>query len=91
MDQLVSTGEWRSGITAAVAGMIKSSAAAPGTRTLRIEKVRLLQENCALVDCKYNILNADGTQRSMWSSFLLVREKGRWKISAIRNMLPAGD
>ena len=89
VDQLVSTGEWRTGIGAAVDGMMKSSAAAPGTRTLRIEKIRVLQSNCALVDCKYIIQNKDGTLRNMWSSFILVREKETWRISAIRNMLPA--
>ena len=35
VDQLVSTGEWRNGIGAAVKGMLKSSGNRPGTRTLR--------------------------------------------------------
>ncbi|MEO8853337.1 MAG: hypothetical protein ABI359_06140, partial [Ginsengibacter sp.] len=34
VDQLVSTGEWRSGIGAAVEGMMKSSTNNPGSRTL---------------------------------------------------------
>jgi hypothetical protein len=25
----------------------------------------------------------------MWTTFLLVRTSGRWRIAAIRNMLPA--
>ena len=89
--QLVSTGEWRDGIASAVDGMMKSSAAAPGTRTLNIQKMRLLNPAAAIVDCKYNIQNQDGSIRGMWSTFLLVASRGNWKISAIRNMLPASN
>ena len=89
VDQLVSNGEWRNGINSSVKGMLRSSAGTPGTRTLTIEKIRMLNPNCAIVDCKYEIQNPDGTIRKMWSTFLTVSEKGIWKISAIRNMLPA--
>jgi len=88
IDQLVSTGEWRNGIGASVRGMLRSSASRPGTRTLKVEKLRLLSPSSAIVDCKYEIENADGTPRRMWSTFMIVSEKGTWKISAIRNMLP---
>ena len=91
VDQLVSTGEWRNGIAASVQGMLKSSANAPGTRTLTIDKIRMINSNGAIVDCKYEIRNTDGTLRKMWSSFIVVSNKGIWKISAIRNMLPAGQ
>ncbi len=91
VDQLVSTGEWRNGIATSVKGMLQSSASSPGTRTLTIEKIRLLNLNAAIVDCKYEIQNADGSPRKMWSTFIVVSEKGRWKISAIRNMLPSGQ
>ena len=91
IDQLVSTGEWRNGMAASVKGMLQSSASSPGTRTLNIEKIRLLNPNSAIVDCKYEIQNADGTPRKMWSTFIVVSEKGLWKISAIRNMLPTGQ
>ena len=91
VDQLVSTGEWRNGIATSVKGMLQSSASSPGTRTLNIEKIRLLNPNSAIVDCKYEIQNADGTPRKMWSTFIVVSEKGIWKISAIRNMLPTGQ
>src|SRR5688500_7969162 len=90
VDQLVSTGEWRNGITASVQGMLNSSAATPGTRTLTIEKVRPLGQYAAIVDCKYEIQNPNNTIRRMWSTFVLVSEKDEWKISAIRNMLPTG-
>ena len=91
VDQLVSTGEWRNGIAASVQGMLKSSANAPGTRTLTVDKIRMINSTSAIVDCKYEIQKADSTLRKMWSSFVVVSDKGIWKISAIRNMLPAGQ
>ena len=89
VDQLVSTGEWRNGITAAVQGMLKSSGNRPGTRTLRVQNIRMLNPSNAIVDCRYEIQNTDGTTRKMWSTFIVAAEKKTWKISAIRNMLPA--
>jgi len=89
VDQLVSTGEWRTGIKAAVEGMMKSSANSPGTRTLHIEKIQTISSSSAIVDCRYEIQNADGTARKMWSTFIVVADKKTWKIRAIRNMLPA--
>lgn len=89
VDQLVSTGEWRDGIDASVKGMLRSSASTPGTRTLHIEKTRMLTTGSAIVDCRYEIQNTDNTIRKMWSSFIVVADKGAWKITAIRNMLPA--
>jgi len=89
VDQLVSTDEWRNGIGASVEGMLKSSANSPGTRMLNIEKIRMFTPNSAIVDCKYEIQNINGTTRKMWSTFVVVSDKGIWKISAIRNMLPA--
>jgi Domain of unknown function (DUF4440) len=91
VDQLVSTGEWRNGIGTAVQGMLKSSANTPGTRTLTVDKIRMINSTTAIVDCKYDIQNTDSTMRRMWSTFILVKEKKIWKISAIRNMLPAGQ
>ena len=91
VDQLVSTGEWRNGIADAVQGMIKSSASSPGTRTLTVDKIRMLHPTIAVVDCRYEIQNSDGTGRKMWSTFIVVAEKKKWKISAIRNMLPSSQ
>ncbi|MES1226897.1 MAG: DUF4440 domain-containing protein, partial [Bacteroidota bacterium] len=88
IDQLVSTGEWRIGIGSAVQGMLKSSATSPGTRTLKVDKIKMLSKAIAIVDCRYEIQNTDGTIRKMWSSFIVVDDKGKWQISAIRNMLP---
>ena len=89
VDQLVSTGEWRVGIHAAVDGMMKSSANSPGTRTLHIEKIQMLTASSAIVDCRYEIQNTDNSIRKMWSTFVVVADKETWKIRAIRNMLPA--
>ena len=88
VDQLVSSGEWRNGIGEAVDGMVRSSNANPGTRTLEVEKIRFINDEIALVDCRYNIKNQDGTERNMWSSFVVIFHKKEWKISAIRNMSP---
>ena len=89
VDQLVSTGEWRVGINAAVEGMMKSSANSPGTRTLHVEKIQMVGTSSAIVDCRYEIQNTDGSARKMWSTFIVIADKKTWKIRAIRNMLPA--
>lgn len=89
VDQLVSNGEWRIGINAAVEGMIRSSANNPGTRTLLVEKIQAITPSSAIVDCRYEIKNADGTARKMWSTFIVVADKDKWKIMSIRNMLPS--
>jgi uncharacterized protein (TIGR02246 family) len=91
VDQLVSNGEWRIGIAAAIEGMLRSSGNNPGTRTLSIETIRMLSSNTAIADCRYEIQNTNGTVRKMWSTFIVVADKGVWKISAIRNMLPASS
>lgn len=88
VDQLVSTGEWRVGIKAAVEGMLKSTAGNSGKRTLQVDKIQILTPASAIVDCRYDIQNDDGSIRKMWSSFIVVNEKDVWKIRAIRNMLP---
>ena len=91
VDQLVSTGEWRVGINAAIEGMMKSSASNPGTRTLQVEKIQMINVSSAIVDCRYEIQNTDGTARKMWSTFIVIAEKKIWKIRSIRNMLPAAN
>ena len=91
VDQLVSTGEWRFGKAAAIKGMGGSSRANPGDRVLKVERVRYLDERCALADARYVIKQENGTERNMWSTFIAVKVKGNWKISGIRNMLPAGN
>ena len=89
IDQLVSSGEWRFGIDVALEGMMKSSKNRPGSRTIEIDKIKFLNATSAIADARYQIQNEDSTSRKMWSCFILVVDKGEWKISAIRNMLPA--
>lgn len=91
IDQLVSTGEWREGIRSAIEGMLRSSANSPGTRTLHVTKIQLLNTTSAIADCRYEIQNADGSVRKMWSTFIVIADKNKWKIRAIRNMLPASN
>lgn len=89
MDQLVSSGEWRSGIKQSIEGMMRSSASNPGTRKLIVEKIRFLDSKTGLVDARYEIENSDGSPRKMWSTFIVVLREDRWKITGIRNMLPS--
>jgi uncharacterized protein (TIGR02246 family) len=87
-DQLVSSGEWRRGRSEVVAGGLASSARAPGKRTITVETIRLLAPDVVVADGRYEI-GTGAEARRMWTTFVLVREQGEWRISAIRNMLPA--
>lgn len=89
VDQLVSSGEWRVSIEESLKGMLRSSANNPGSRMLKIDKMRFLNSESGIVDARYEIQNADGSLRKMWSTFIVVYNEGRWKIAGIRNMLPA--
>ena len=91
IDQLVSSGTWRKGRTESMNGMMRSSQTNSGERTITVESIRLLMSDCAIADARYEIQNADGTARKMWSTFVVVLQQDGWKISAIRNMLPAGQ
>jgi hypothetical protein len=91
VDQLVSSGVWRTGWDNAKEGMLQSSENNPGTRRLIVEKVRILSPTSGIVDARYVITQTDGTERRMWSTFIVVLEGGQWKISAIRNMLPTSE
>jgi uncharacterized protein (TIGR02246 family) len=83
-DQLVSDGTWRRGREAIVKGTLASSQRTGGQRTIAVESVRFVSPKLAVADGRYTA----GT-RQMWTSIWLVKEHGTWKISAIRNMLPA--
>ncbi|MDO8967090.1 DUF4440 domain-containing protein [Algoriphagus sp.] len=90
IDQLVSSGEWRIGIAESLKGMQSSTQSNPGSRRLKVEKIKFLSEEIALVDCRYTIESPNGTKRNMWSSFTVLFQKNQWKITAIRNMNPTG-
>jgi uncharacterized protein (TIGR02246 family) len=85
-DQLVSNGEWRRGRDALVRGMLASSARETGKRTLTVETVRFVGADVAIADARYEI-----GDRKMWSTFVMKRSPGGWRIEAIRNMLPTAQ
>jgi len=89
VDQLVSTGEWRNGFSSALKGMLRSSASSAGNRTITVDKIKYLGSGAAIIDTRYDVPNADGSVRKMWSCFIAVKDRDDWKITAIRNMKPA--
>lgn len=91
IDQLVSSGEWRNGIEGAMKGMVRSSESNPGDSTIKIDKIRFLNPECAVADARYEIQNINTSTRKMWSTFIVVYNDDIWKITAIRNMLPTGN
>ncbi len=89
-DQLVSSGEWRKGRAAVVRGTMASSNSSGGKRTITVESVRVLASDVAIADGRYELTGlAGGVTRSMWTTFVLKRSGKEWRITAIRNMLPA--
>jgi uncharacterized protein (TIGR02246 family) len=89
-DQLVSSGEWRKGRDRVVRGAMASSERTGGKRAITLESIRYMDSGVAIADGRYVLTGlAGGTTRRMWSSFVLKRTPGGWRIAAIRNMLPA--
>jgi uncharacterized protein (TIGR02246 family) len=89
-DQLVSSGEWRKGRAEVVKGTMASSQSTGGRRTIEVESVRFVAPGVALADGHYDLTGlAGGQARHMWTSLVIVKTGGEWKIAAIRNMLPA--
>ena len=89
-DQLTSSGEWRRGRDELVRGTLASSKANAGARAITIKTVRFPAPDVAIADGEYVIAASQtAAARNMWTSFVLIRADGRWRISAIRNMLPA--
>jgi uncharacterized protein (TIGR02246 family) len=88
-DQLTSSGEWRKGRDAIVTGTLASSKQTGGQRTITVESVRMASMDTAIADGRYEIVGGAGGDRRMWTSFVITRAGDRWRIAAIRNMLPA--
>jgi uncharacterized protein (TIGR02246 family) len=89
-DQLVSSGEWRKGRAAVVKGTLASSQSTGGKRSISVESIRFVARDVAIVDGRYELTGlAGGKTRQMWTTLLMIREGQNWKITAIRNMLPA--
>ena len=89
-DQLVSSGEWRKGRDAVVQGAMASSRSTGGKRTITVEQVRFVTPDVAIADGRYELTGlSGGTALSMWATLVLKRTDSGWRITAIRNMLPA--
>jgi uncharacterized protein (TIGR02246 family) len=89
-DQLVSSGEWRKGRDAVVRGTMASSRSTGGKRTITVESVRMLTPDVAIADGRYELTGlAGGTTRNMRATLVVKRTDSGWRITAIRNMLPA--
>ena len=89
-DQLVSSGEWRRGREAVVSGAMASSRSTGGKRTITVESIRMVTPDVAIADGRYELTGlAEGASRSMWATLVLKRTEKGWRITAIRNMLPA--
>ncbi len=89
-DQLVSTGVWRHGIDALVAGAMASSGKERNQSSIAIEDVRFLSPEIAIVDGRYKTIDAkSGAARNMWTTLVAKHTAAGWRIAAIRNMLPA--
>jgi uncharacterized protein (TIGR02246 family) len=88
-DQLTSSGDWRKGRDEIVRGTLASSQQTGGQRTIAIETVRFPQADMAIADGRYELAGVNEGTRKMWTSFVFVRTGGKWRIAAIRNMLPA--
>ena len=89
-DQLTSSGEWRRGRPELVRGTLASSKSNAGARTITIKSVRFPAAGVAIADGEYVIGAAGATAaRNMWTSFVMIHSGRRWRIDAIRNMLPA--
>jgi uncharacterized protein (TIGR02246 family) len=84
-DQHTTGGEWRRGRAQIVPGTLESSTRNPGTRRITVDTVRFITADVAIADGPYEIAT-----RRMWTTIVLKREAGVWRIAAIRNMVPTG-
>jgi uncharacterized protein (TIGR02246 family) len=88
-DQQTTSGEWRRGRAQIVPGTLESSRRNSGTRAISVESVRFLTPDVALADGPYEIGAPEGGGvRRMWTTIVLTRASGAWRIAAIRNMVP---
>jgi uncharacterized protein (TIGR02246 family) len=87
-DQHTTAAEWRRGRAQVVTGSLGSSKQNPGDRTITVTSVRFITPDVAIADGPYDIATG-GTVRHMWTTIIVKREAGAWKIAAIRNMAPS--
>jgi uncharacterized protein (TIGR02246 family) len=86
-DQHTTSGEWRRGRAQVVPGTLQSSSRNPGQRRITVSSVRFVTPDVAIVDGPYEIGEGSQTRR-MWTTIVLRRDAGSWRIAAIRNMVP---
>jgi uncharacterized protein (TIGR02246 family) len=89
--QFTTSGDWRRGRPAIIKGTHESSARNPGRRDIAIEAVRFPAAGVAIVDGRYEIAGGANPDRRMWTTLLLTRGPGGWRLAAIRNMVPTGQ
>ena len=88
-DQFTTGGEWRRGRDAVVTGALASSGRTGGTRRITVRAVRFPAADVAVADGAYEIAGTrQGDDRRLWTTFVLLRQGGQWKIAAIRNAAP---
>jgi uncharacterized protein (TIGR02246 family) len=91
-DQLVSSGEWRKGADDLVRGAMAASQKEAAKSTITVESIRFITPVVALVDGRYETVSVStGVTRKMWTALLVAKVGQDWRISAIRNMLPASN
>ncbi len=91
-DQYTTAGEWRRGRERIRAGTAESSQRNPGSRRISVEAVRFVTPDVAIADGPYEIAAGGApSSRRMWTTLVLVRTTGGWRISAIRNMAPTSN
>ena len=84
-DQYTTGGEWRRGRAEVVAGTARSTKQNPGTRSTDVASIRFITPDVAIADGNYDITGGDARR---WTTMVVKREAGRWRIAAIRNMAP---
>ncbi len=89
-DQHTTSGEWRRGRVQVAGGSLASSTQNPGTRSITVETVRFITPDVAIADGPY-VITTSTSVRQMWTTIVLEREQGAWRITAIRNMVPVAN
>jgi uncharacterized protein (TIGR02246 family) len=87
-DQLVSSGEWRTGREQVVSGSLESTQRTGGSREILVERVRFLGDGVAIADGRYTIRGLETGERRMWTTFVMTRTDQGWRIAAIATCSP---
>lgn len=89
VDQLTTSGILRSGRAEVSSGSLATTRNNSGDRSITIDTIRFIRPDVAMVNARYDIVNRrNGPDSHYLTSFLVIMEDQRWRISAIRNMQP---